>query len=887
MEKIHKIVLFICIILAFGTFLVPGIRVASDFPYAYPRAFSEKQFELPQTWRNFGSDGLGYPAIDGLWSWPMDVLVNFLGENGLHFWLITRLFFIIPVILISVIGMPKLLRYFGTSSSGQLTGTLFFLVNTYLLLLIDGGQLNLAVAYTLLPVAFYLFIDKNLLGFTLAFLAISIFDIRFIYLLSFLLASWIVFHSKQIIAFSKILLITSLVFLAWHSYWLIPRLITQQSGLPELYTQVSQLDFLNFTSLGHAISFLQPHWPQNIFGQISPLRPEFFLFPLIAFISVFFKSNKQKTSFWIFTSLLLIFLVKGNLPPLPQIYSWLFTHIPGFFLFRDSTKFFSLLAIPYSVLIGLSVTKITSRIKYFWVIPVLVLMIPVLTFVTQNSTGLFSFPRSLDKYLTLSKILSQDNTYGQVAWLPYFPPLGYTSISRPALDISVLSQKRPFMTGTVGTYETNNFIREAKYTGDLFRVTGIKYLVYSPPDIRRDPMKNDDLEYYSNFLKQLQEIPWLKQDISSPIPLFETAFPHNLFYVPQETIFVVGADDVYQSTKDISQNALIFVEEKSGISENIPLIPEAKIQLNRKKPIDLAASLIPSKKFIFPASQLRSDPDQSGWWKRQTEDFLKWRNFLQEKYQIDNLDFDYSGGWAVAEGSHKLTVKVTSLKPGQILLARVMSSSRGGKIIFSQDTDQLGEINTYLPVSTQVTVKLTGNADIPDQYFNYSRSEVAWHEVGTLSNSQDITISTTGDLNVVNSLVLISAEEWAKLNQLANNLLIQSKNNNPSSSSPQVEILKSFSSTHYRVKITGINQPTVLAFAQNFNPYWKANNISPLPLYSLINGFPVTSDGEYDVRYTPQKYILPGLALSSIILSLFLLLCIIINRHTPLNRLIK
>ncbi len=870
MEKIHKIVLLLFILFTFGTFLIPGPRIATDFPYAYPESFSSKQIELPQTWRNFGTDGLGYPLIDGLWSWPMDIFVVALGKIGLPFWLITRLFFIVPIILFSVFGMTKLLSYYENSSAGQLVGTVFFLTNSYILLLIDGGQLNLAVAYSLLPLAFYFFIKERLISFVIIFMLISIFDIRFIFLLSILLAFWLVFNIKKLKIFVKFTLLTGAIFLTWHSYWIIPRIITHQSGLPEAYTQISQLNFLNFTTLGHALSFLQPHWPKNIFGQITPLRPEFLLLPFLAFLPIFLKIKKHTVYFWSFTAIVFIFLSKGNQPPLSEIYSWLFIHIPGFFLFRDSTKFFSLQAISYSILIAAAVTYLSKHFKYFWLFPILVLLIPIFYFTTRDATGLFSLPRMQNQYRELSRVLSQDSEYGQIVWVPYFPGLGYSSLTHPTLDASVLSQKRSFAIGTVGIYETHNFIREAAYMGNLFKILGIKYLVYTPPDLRRDPVKPDNLDYYTNFLNQLSHLSWLKKVDSSSIPLFQISNSQSLFFIPSQTTFVVGPDDLYKTQKDLSQNALIFVEEKPGISQNITKIPGAKIYLNHKNRIDFAASFISPDKFIFPANTLKPNPDESGWWKRDTEDFLKWRNFLQQKYQIDNTDFDYSGGWAVAEGSKSLPLKSDNLKSGQVLLARVMSSHRGGKISFTQEKNLIGEINTFLPEAEKTTIKLTGNDKIPDQFFTYSRSEVAWHEIGALTDSSDIEISTSGDLNVINVLAAVSTEDWIRLQTQAANLVGKSKNIEIYSQ-PKAETLKTFSSTHYRVKVTGVTQPTVLAFAQSYNPDWTANGTPPLPLYSLINGFPIEKDGEYDIYYQPQKYILPSLSISAITLAVFLI----------------
>ncbi|MBU0569759.1 hypothetical protein KKB40_03180, partial [Patescibacteria group bacterium] len=46
------------------------------------------------------------------------------------------------------------------------------------------------------------------------------------------------------------------------------------------------------------------------------------------------------------------------------------------------------------------------------------------------------------------------------------------------------------------------------------------------------------------------------------------------------------------------------------------------------------------------------------------------------------------------------------------------------------------------------------------------------------------------------------------------------------------------------------------------------------PLYSLINGFTIEKDGEYDIYFFPQRYVLPGLLVSgaSLVLVTFILL---------------
>ncbi len=322
--------------------------------------------------------------------------------------------------------------------------------------------------------------------------------------------------------------------------------------------------------------------------------------------------------------------------------------------------------------------------------------------------------------------------------------------------------------------------------------------------------------------------------------------------------------------------------------------PDARVILYDKEPIDLAASLISENKFIFPAVQLDFDPNKTGLWKREAFDLISWRAFLQEKYGLDNLDFDYGGGWAVGEGvkAGELKIENGEFSKDKILLARLMKSNRGGEVEFYQGKNLIGEINTKINNPEKVEIKLTGYGEIPDQIFEYDRADFSWFEVGRLTSNQPLTIKTEGEINVVNTLVSIPENNWRgameKISELESagkvldwDILSAVEKRGLFQANPNTQLFyERISPTHYKVKISGIDSPVTLAFSETYDSLWELEGKTSYPLYSLINGFRIERDGEYDIIFSAQKYVLPGLAISGLTLIL-ILLTLIIYRPKP------
>ncbi len=904
MNKFQKFLIFIILVFLFISFIAKNTGFANDFPFT-SRETLILNFSLPQTWSNL-TGSLGEYTVSTLWAWPLQILYSAGSHLGFNFLFLLRIFGVIPIILISIYSVSVLLRRFKISGWAKTLGILFYLLNTYILLIIDGGQFQIGLAYSIFPLAFLKVVEavegrkkqKILAGIFVSFL--GFFDTRFIYVLFLLLFIYFIYESIFIekkyfffwfFSWLKTGVFIFVIFLGLNFYWIFPAVLIKAPSFPETYQRTTQISFLSFAKLGHALFLLQPHWYKNVFGKVTPLLPEFAILPILVFLSPVLKKKDKIVGFWILVALIGAFLVKGSNPPLAAIYPFLFAKIPGFSLFRDPTKFFFLVCISYTVLIAKTSEELVERFGFkvaigkkfkLAVLPLLlivyflILMCPI----WQNKmTGTFSEPVYQDEYKILNQILEKDSKFSRVFWIPSRSPLGYSSYTHPSLEALRVFNKRPFASGVVGSYEVFNFLREAAFLGEIFDISSVSFIVYPFPDTRREELKQDNVDYYHLFSNQIESLPWIKEKlIDFPVNVYKTKSSSEHFFLTANTFLVVGSDRILEELMKfdnfkLRNNAIIFAEEKPEISKNLANKDGVKIILYKKDILDLEATLIPRENFIFPSQNLDFEPNSKNFWKRESADFVWWRNFLQQKYSLDTRDFDYGAGLAISEKEGELTLESENFSKGKVLLARVMQSPRGGSIEFYQGHQRLAEINTKTQNSEKIQIRLT-TGDFEDKIFEYEDTSLKWFEVGELSSSHPLTIKTKGDINVLNSLIVISRDELESYKNLVNNFEIMSWDalfekeieNLFLNKEEAIVSYSRISPTHYKVEIQGLKKPATLAFSDSYDNFWMLNNKGSYPLYSLINGFYLEKDGVYDVYYMPQKYILPGVLFSFLFL---------------------
>ncbi len=903
-----------------------GVRVAADYPLISMSTL-HALFNIPYTWQNGGSVGLGEYGIFTLWSWPYNFVLGLLSRLGLNFSIQERIFYILPILLIGIFGLRKSIKYYNISGLGIFISTIFYLTTTYLLLLIDGGQLSIALSYAFFPLVFIQILRsiygnlKDQIISVIFLIFFASFDIRFVFILLLLLIMRFIFEIINRFAKEKHIgigrwiyggLFFSFLFVLFNSFWILPFKMFPLSSVT--YSSLISNIELSTVTWKHAVLLLQPQWYKNVFGVVPPVNYAFIMIPILAFsapVIFFFRENNKYRSeviFWTLIAILGVFLAKGSNPPFGGVYSFIFNKIPGFSLFRDSTKFFFLVALSYSVLIAFSVDWLVNRFNWklkignwklsiisFLLIPYFLSLIsPVYT---GEMTGTFSKPINEKEFRYVDLTIEKDNQFGRVFWIPGIAPLGYSDYNHPSLEALRLTKIRPFSIGIVGSYEIFNFLREAPFMGELFKVSDIEYLVYPYPDPRRIDLKKDNIDYYFAFLDQLSKLPWIEKRITDqPVPLLKTKTTKDHLFITNNSFYVVGSDRIYWDLMkindfDLSNSALIFTEENPGLIKDID--KNSKVLLYDKSDTDLLMSFVEREDMYLPAMDLSREPSDNakiikengraghslgvGWWKRESSDLIWWRDFLQTKYGIDNLDFDYGGGWAIAEGDLNYELGIKNYAKGDTLFARVMKSSKGGKVEFWQGEEKIGEVNTLDINPEKIEIKLTGYKEIPDKISTYNKADLNWYKIGKFSSGDpQITIKTTGDINVINTIAVVSEDD---LNSYENEIKMLKNESRliywiDLSGSEKQKLFtgnlngklsyKRINPTKFEVDISELASPSYLIFSETYDPKWDLNGQGSKPIYSFINGFYVDKPGKYTLYFTPQKYVLPGLIVSGI-----------------------
>jgi hypothetical protein len=452
-------------------------------------------------------------------------------------------------------------------------------------MLVGGGQIIVALAYAIAPFILWRFISfinfineqkevaaiKNisiyvsytiLLG--IAFSVLGLMDIRFIFVI---LVGMLLYLFLQLILYrisvlkissiiGLVLLLPGLITVLLHVFWLLPTLMHGENSIGNLGTAYSSADavkFFSFARLENTISLLHPNWPENIFGKTYFMRAEFLILPILAYSSLLFipKIKVQKTKNYIlFFSLLGLigaFLAKGANEPLGIIYLWMFEHVPGFNMFRDSTKWYTLVALSYSILIPYSISKIynwlesknkfTFKSKFFSLQNLFILLLTSYFLLLISPAllgqlgGTFKTTSVPAEYFRLEKYISNQSEFSRTLWIPTVQRFGYYSSNHPAVSAQDYFK----------LYDQKILLKELSKneTEELLQHASIKYIIV--PFDSEGEIFLEDREYsedkYTEFVDQVNEISWLSEiEGFGNIKVFELSNSKDHFWSPEEDL---------------------------------------------------------------------------------------------------------------------------------------------------------------------------------------------------------------------------------------------------------------------------------------------------------------------------------------------------------------
>ena len=368
------VAVILLVAVGFHRWFFRGMITAPDFPYYYAQHLGEMSLK-PFAWSNISGGGMGGSTLATL---NIDSYVHagiqlFVFILHVPWTVASRLMLFWPFLVLASVGSFLLVQQILSDVRYGAFGSLIYLTNTYILMIVGGGQMGIAMAYAVAPFVVYAFIKKRPIMLTVATFFLFLFDLRYAYILVILLLGYIVctVSPRKWWSAVKWCIIPACIVVGLHLFWIIPFVLFRSYGLPAGYGNAGWLSYLSWADFSKTISLLHPNWPENIFGKTYFMKPGFLLIPIFAFSALFSISKstdavKRDLLFWTGVGLVGAFLAKGVNGPFGVVYDWLFLHIPFFNGFRDPTKFYLLIALSYSILIPYTLVAAVQLVKKGW-----------------------------------------------------------------------------------------------------------------------------------------------------------------------------------------------------------------------------------------------------------------------------------------------------------------------------------------------------------------------------------------------------------------------------------------------------------------------------------------------------------------------------------------
>lgn len=516
-------------------------------------------------WRLLGPENIIY-SVFSLWGFDSNIADKFL-----LFW---------PLVILSAVASYCLVRKITKSNVGGIIGSFVFCFNTYFLASDNAGHLLLPIAFTFAAFSLLCFIklldDKKSYLIVLTALSLFVtasFDLRSLYIILavlFLYALYFLFFidghfnwekiSKNILSIS----LPVIIFLLLSVFWI---LATFKMGALIENSKLNRSLFGNsFFDITKSITLFHPFWFNGkIDWFVVQQIPFYFWFiPIIAFLGLILNRKNKNVLFFGLVSLLGIFLSKQIGEPLGFVYQWLFENFPGFNAFREATKFYFLIALGYSVLIGAFVAWLWENwnkqkwkiyAKYFLTFLIYFIFLwntkPIIT----GEIGSMFVPRNLPQdYLILKDFILNQNYFFRTFWVPRDSRWGIYVNNNPKIsNVGIIQDSWSNFINLenkekkLSRQEQILDIYSKNFSNNLFDATSVKYVIVTTQDISND---GDLFIYYGGkenpkirewYISKLDKIDWLKKiDIGTKdLVVYENENyrPHIYVTKEKETIY--------------------------------------------------------------------------------------------------------------------------------------------------------------------------------------------------------------------------------------------------------------------------------------------------------------------------------------------------------------
>lgn len=497
------------------------------------------------TWTSYSTGGVN--AL--LWRlfWPNSVLFGLFWYLSLDSNVADKFLIMWVWILLSAFSGYALVKEVTKSEIGAFVGGLVMAFNTYFLSIDTQGHLLLSTASIFGTFALLFFIkslDRKRTDFgflTTIFLFLSwVNDLRILYItiwILFFYALYFVFFMEGLILSDykkslKTILIAFLpvgVLLLLNSFWILPSFFTGSLGDNDILGRsLFGNEFLDITK---TLTLFHPFW---IHGNIDwfiaqPIPLYFWAIPILAFSGLMLNRADKKIVFFGLISLLWIFLAKQVGQPFQWFYEWMYLHFPGFNAFREATKFYYIIVLWYSMLIGSFVSYVsknmTQRILKTAIITAIsgLFLYNTLPILSGSIGNLFIQKEIPADYMVFRNFVLKQDGFFRVFWVPRSTRWWVYTDEKPSISsINVLTGEWK------GVFPRNNSMYQSEedtimkvfntpFSDTIFDETSIKYVAVPLEDTKNGDdffvfygwAHNSDIHNW--YIHKLDGISWLKK----------------------------------------------------------------------------------------------------------------------------------------------------------------------------------------------------------------------------------------------------------------------------------------------------------------------------------------------------------------------------------------
>lgn len=581
-------------ILVYFKWLLRGIYTNSDWWYA-TSTFLHNYFNPPYIWSSTSSLG----SVDLIaWRLPVNFLYGLLSFLNFDSSVSDRILVFWPTIILGNIAIYFLVKKITKSSIAGVVGALVFNYNTYFFISQTAFLLYAGAVWLVITLLGFIYtIEKK--SITISILSgLSLFisgayDFRMAYLSVFMLITYYLFYTifiskeKLLKALARnvyLLLIVFSIFSVLNLYWVLPLIFSKKFASNVILQRgLFGNEFLNML---YAITMSHPFWTGGQPAIFDPqsIIPYFWIIPIIAFLGLLFGRNNKNILFFGLISFLGIFLTKQVGQPFSNFYIYLFQHLPGFNAFREATKFYVIIALGFSVLVGgfagVVYRKFSPKSKNFYgylFIILLVILFVINTLPFINGELGMSRPHVVpEDYKSLGRFILNDKDFSRSLWVPAFSRWGpgdYIHTILQGVDLInnnwsafFLKNGNSYMYDD-GTLLINSFHKP--FTKNLLSSTSVKYVILPLEDLKND---DDFFVFYgkkrSFYLDELNKISYLKRVNAGTkdIVVYENPSyrPHIYETTLKETIY---KDIPYQKINFTYINPTKYIIELQNVSK--------------------------------------------------------------------------------------------------------------------------------------------------------------------------------------------------------------------------------------------------------------------------------------------------------------------------------